>query len=185
MKRISKGGRLLLLGAVLVVIDQVVKILVKTHLSYGEGFDVLGHWFRILFIENEGMAFGMAFGGVVGKYILTVSRILLAGVLVFWIRSLIRQGAPTAVLISLTLITAGAIGNVLDCMFYGLLFEPHLPFLQGRVVDMLYFPIIDTYVFGRHFTFFDPVFNIADSCVTIGVFWFIIHGLLHNSNTKS
>ncbi|MBR1869672.1 MAG: signal peptidase II, partial [Bacteroidales bacterium] len=72
-----------------------------------------------------------------------------------------------------------------DCMFYGLVFSPHLPFLQGRVVDMLYFPLIDTYLFGRHITFFDPVFNIADSCVTIGVFWFIIYGLTHPGTTDS
>ena len=86
-------------------------------------------------------------------------------------------------LIPLALITTGAIGNVIDCVFYGVIWH-YAPLFQGRVVDMLYFPLIDTYVGGRHITFFDPVFNIADSCVTVGAFWFVIYSLFHSSALK-
>ena len=176
---LSKGKKLLILGAVLVIIDQVVKILVKTNMSIGEHFNVIGNWFQILFIENEGMAFGMKFGGAIGKYLLTFFRICLFSVLAWWISRLVkRESVPTGVLVGLTLIAAGALGNIIDCLFYGLIFEPHMPFMQGRVVDMLYFPLIDTtwpqwlpWIGGKPFTFFDPVFNIADSCVTVGAFY--------------
>ena len=179
---LSKGKKLLILGAALVVIDQVFKILVKTNMSIGEHFNVLGNWFQILFIENEGMAFGMKFGGVLGKYLLTFFRICLFTALTWWISRLIRRGGvPGGVLVGLTLIAAGAMGNIIDCLFYGLIFEPHMPFMQGRVVDMLYFPLIDTtlpqwlpWFGGRHFTFFDPVFNFADSCVTVGAFYLLL-----------
>ena len=180
---LSKGKKLLLLGVILVVIDQVIKILVKTNMSIGQHFNVLGDWFQILFIENEGMAFGMKFGGIAGKYLLTGFRIILFAVLVWWISKLLKRGdkVPTGVLVGLTLITAGALGNIIDCLFYGLIFTPHMPFMQGRVVDMLYFPLIDTYwpqwlplIGGKHFTFFDPVFNFADSCVTVGAFYLIL-----------
>ena len=179
---LSKGKKLLILGAVLVIIDQVVKILVKTNMSIGEHFSVIGNWFQILFIENEGMAFGMKFGGAIGKYLLTFFRICLFSVLAWWISRLLkRESVPTGVLVGLTLIAAGALGNIIDCLFYGLIFEPHMPFMQGRVVDMLYFPLIDTtwpqwlpWIGGKPFTFFDPVFNIADSCVTVGAFYLIL-----------
>ena len=179
---LSKGKKLLILGAVLVIIDQVVKILVKTNMSIGEHFNVIGNWFQILFIENEGMAFGMKFGGAIGKYLLTFFRICLFSVLAWWISRLLkRESVPTGVLVGLTLIAAGALGNIIDCLFYGLIFEPHMPFMQGRVVDMLYFPLIDTtwpqwlpWIGGKPFTFFDPVFNIADSCVTVGAFYLIL-----------
>ena len=179
---LSKGKKLLILGAVLVIIDQVVKVLVKTNMSIGEHFNVIGNWFQILFIENEGMAFGMKFGGALGKYLLTFFRICLFGALAWWISRLLkRESVPTGVLVGLTLIAAGALGNIIDCLFYGLIFEPHMPFMQGRVVDMLYFPLIDTtwpqwlpWIGGKPFTFFDPVFNIADSCVTVGAFYLIL-----------
>ena len=179
---LSKGKKLLILGAVLVIIDQVVKVLVKTNMSIGEHFNVIGNWFQILFIENEGMAFGMKFGGALGKYLLTFFRICLFGALAWWISRLLkRESVPTGVLVGLTLIAAGALGNIFDCLFYGLIFEPHMPFMQGRVVDMLYFPLIDTtwpqwlpWIGGKPFTFFDPVFNIADSCVTVGAFYLIL-----------
>ena len=152
-RRLSKGSWLLLLGVLLVVIDQVIKVLVKTHMTLGEHFPVLGNWFQILFVENKGMAFGMAFGGVVGKYILTLFRIVLFGALCWWISSLIKRGnVPTGVLVGLTLITAGAFGNIVDCLFYGLIFTEstydtvatlgsYAPFMQGKVVDMFYFPL--------------------------------------------
>ena len=179
---LSKGKKLLILGAALVIIDQVVKVLVKTNMSIGEHFNVLGNWFQILFIENEGMAFGMKFGGAVGKYLLTFFRICLFAALAWWISRLLKkESVPMGVLVGLTLIAAGALGNIIDCLFYGLIFTPHMPFMQGRVVDMLYFPLIDTtwpqwlpWIGGKPFTFFDPVFNIADSCVTVGAFYLIL-----------
>ena len=179
---LSKGKKLLILGAALVIIDQVVKVMVKTNMSIGEHFNVLGNWFQILFIENEGMAFGMKFGGAIGKYLLTFFRICLFAALAWWISRLLKkESVPTGVLVGLTLIAAGALGNIIDCLFYGLIFTPHMPFMQGRVVDMLYFPLIDTtwpqwlpWIGGKPFTFFDPVFNIADSCVTVGAFYLIL-----------
>ena len=158
----KRGRLLLILGIVLVVIDQVIKILVKTNMSIGEHFNVLGEWFQILFIENKGMAFGMSFGGVVGKYALSAFRIVLFGVLTWWISRLLKRGTagdtrdrvPTGVLVGLTLITAGAFGNIIDCLFYGQLFSAstpgsvasfggsYAPLLFGKVVDMFYFPLL-------------------------------------------
>ena len=180
---LSKGKKLLIMGAVLLVIDQVTKILVKTNMSIGESFPVIGQWFRIAFIENEGMAFGMSFGGEAGKYILTAFRIILSGILIWWVRDLIKKENPMGLLIPLALITTGAIGNVIDCVFYGVIWD-YAPLFQGKVVDMLYFPLIDTYIGGKHITFFDPVFNIADRCVTVGAFWFVIYSLFHPSALK-
>ena len=169
--KISRGTKLILLGILLVVIDQVSKVLVKTNMSLGEQIPVIGQWFRICFIENEGMAFGMKFGGTVGKFLLSLFRIALCGVLIWWISSLNRkEGTPAGVLVGLTLITAGAFGNIIDCLFYGLIWD-YAPFMFGRVVDMLYFPIIRS---GEQVIFFSPVFNFADSCVTVGAFYLIL-----------
>ena len=193
----SKGKRLLLLGVILVVIDQATKVLVKTNMDLGQHIYVIGNWFQILFIENEGMAFGMKFGGATGKFLLSFFRIGLFAALCWWITSLTRKSlnedgthailddgktprVPTGVLVGLTLIAAGAFGNIIDSLFYGLFFN-YAPFMFGRVVDMFYFPIIDTYwpswmpfVGGEHFLFFSPVFNFADSCVTVGAFYLIL-----------
>lgn len=187
--RLSKGVRLLLLGFVLVMIDQVIKVLVKTHMTLGESIPVLGNWFQLLFVENKGMAFGMAFGGVVGKYLLTLFRLVLFAFLTWWISSLIKKGTvPTGVLVGLTLITAGALGNIVDCLCYGLIFSEstvdtvatwgsYAPFMQGKVVDMFYFPLWTwpDWVpgLGGHI-FFEPVFNFADSCVTCGAIYLIL-----------
>ena len=181
---LSKGKKLLIMGAILLVIDQVSKVLVKTNMSIGESFPVLGQWFRIAFVENEGMAFGMAFGGVVGKYILTAFRIILSGLLIWWIRDMLKKETPMGFLIPLSLITAGAIGNVIDCVFYGVIWN-YAPLFQGKVVDMLYFPLIDTYIGGKHITFFDPVFNVADSFVTVGAVIVIICAIFVDKNLFS
>jgi len=194
--RVSKGKRLLIFGVILVVIDQVIKILVKTNMQLGEHFNVIGNWFQIFFIENEGMAFGMKFGGAVGKFLLSFFRIVLSGVLCWWIASLVRKSeddegslallpdgqpvVPTGVLVGLTLITAGAFGNIIDSLFYGVIFG-YAPLMFGHVVDMFYFPMIDTvwpewvpFVGGDRLLFFAPVFNFADSCVTVGAFYLIL-----------
>lgn len=194
--KVSKGKKLLILGVILVVIDQVIKILVKTNMQIGEHFSVIGNWFQIFFIENEGMAFGMKFGGAVGKFLLSFFRIALSGALCLWIASLVRKSVdsegklallpdgkpvvPTGVLVGLTLITAGAFGNIIDSLFYGVIFD-YAPLMFGRVVDMFYFPLIDTtwpawvpFVGGERLLFFAPVFNFADSCVTVGAFYLIL-----------
>ena len=190
MSRLSKSKWLLLLGVALVVIDQVIKILVKTHMTLGESIPVLGNWFQLLFVENKGMAFGMSFGGVVGKYLLTVFRLVLFGALCYWISRLLKRPhpVPKGVLVGLTLITAGAFGNIIDCLCYGLVFSEstrevvatlgsYAPFMQGKVVDMFYFPLWTwpewMPLLGGHI-FFEPVFNFADSCVTCGAIYLIL-----------
>ena len=178
--KISKGKFLIFLGMLLVVIDQVIKVLVKTNMSIGESIHVFGDWFQIYFIENEGMAFGMKFGGAVGKFLLSLFRIVLFGFLVWWIGRLLKKGdTPLGVTVGLTMITAGAMGNIIDCLFYGLIWD-YAPFMFGRVVDMFYFPIIDTVfpdwmplIGGHPFRFFAPVFNFADSCVTCGALYLL------------
>ena len=178
--KVSKGKFLIALGVLLVIIDQVIKILVKTNMSIGDSIHVFGDWFQIYFIENEGMAFGMKFGGDVGKFLLSLFRIVLFGFLVWWIGRLLKKGdTPFGVTVGLTMITAGALGNIIDCLFYGLIWD-YAPFMFGRIVDMFYFPIIDT-VFpdwlpllgGHPFRFFAPVFNFADSCVTCGALYLL------------
>lgn len=181
---------MIILGIILVVIDQIIKILVKTNMVIGENFSVLGDWFRILFIENEGMAFGMKFGGLTGKLLLSLFRVALFTFLCWWIRRLSkREDVPTGVLAGLTLITAGAFGNIIDSLFYGVVFSAststtvaafgghYAPFLFGKVVDMFYFPLFTwpdwVPLVGGHI-FFEPVFNFADSCVTVGAFYLII-----------
>ena len=181
MRKTRTGAWLIALGILLIVIDQVIKYLVKTNMQLGEQIYVIGQWFRLCFVENEGMAFGMKFGGQVGKFLLSLFRIVLCGVLVWWIRGLIRKNdaalasglekpTPTGVLVGLTLITAGAFGNIIDCLFYGLIWD-YAPLMFGKVVDMFYFPIIRS---GERVIFFRPVFNFADSCVTVGAFYLIL-----------
>ena len=196
--KFSKGTKLLALGILLVIIDQVIKILVKTNMCLGEHFSVIGNWFQILFIENEGMAFGMKFGGAVGKACLSIFRIVLSAVLIWWISKLCKRGSdrdpsrravPTGVLVGLTLITAGAMGNIFDCLFYGLVFSEstvmqvaqfggsYAPFLFGKVVEMIYFPLFtwpDWVPLIGGDIFFSPVFNFADSCVSVGAVYLLL-----------
>ena len=173
--------------------DQWLKIYIKTNYSIGGGFDILGlGWAKIHFVENEGMAFGLSFGGIIGKYILSLFRIFMVGFLIYFLRMIMKTGEAFGLQLSFALIIAGAIGNIIDSMFYGMVFSEScyhcgvasfLPaeggyagFLQGSVVDMFYFPMIDTRlpdwlpVFGgNRFAFFKPVFNVADSAISIGV----------------
>jgi signal peptidase II len=178
---------------IILIIDQISKIYIKTHLNYGEGFDILGlSWAKIHFVENEGMAFGMSFGGLTGKYILSIFRIIMTGFLIYILYNLIKQNEPKSLIVFFSLVIAGAIGNSIDGLFYGIIFsESHYhggiatmfppeggygSFLTGKVVDMLYFPMVDTVLpewfpiwGGERFEFFRPVFNIADSAITVGV----------------
>ena len=165
----------------MVVIDQIIKVLVKTNMDLGQSINVIGDWFRLNFVLNDGMAFGMAFGGVWGKLILSLFRLGLFGGLVWWISKLVkRQDTPTGVLVGLTLITAGAVGNIIDCLFYGLIWPETtmvgapFPFLFGQVVDMFYFPLFDYDFWGFRGTFFGAVFNFADACVTCGAIYLLL-----------
>lgn len=176
----NKGLWLILLGMLLVVIDQIIKVAVKTEMIPGVPVPVFGRWFQLVFVENAGMAFGMGSnGGVWVKLALTLFRIGLFIFLVWWIRKLAGQGtAPTGVLIGLTLISAGALGNLLDSMFYGIIWPELMVdgapfgFLFGKVVDMFWFPLIRNA--AGECIFFKPVFNFADSCVTVGAFYLLL-----------
>lgn len=194
--QLSRGKKITLLVVLILVIDQVVKIWIKTNMTIGESIPVFGDWFKIYFIENNGMAFGMQFGGAIGKLLLSLFRIVLIGFIIYYIKKLLRKEAPMGVIYGVGLILVGAVGNVVDSMFYGLIFSEstftqvatflpegggYASFLHGKVVDMLYFPLIDTTLpnwvpiwGGEQFLFFRPIFNIADSCITIGVFYLML-----------
>lgn len=171
----------------LLVIDQVIKIQVKTSMCLHESIRVTD-WFYISFIENNGMAYGMSF---IPKPLLTSFRFVACCFLVWYIRKEVKAGARTLWLVLLSLVLAGAAGNLIDCMFYGLMFSGsssyytsffvpfgtgYAPFLEGRVVDMFYFPLIVTtypdwfpFYGGQPYIFFSPVFNFADACISVSV----------------
>jgi signal peptidase II len=186
----------LVTGIILLVLilDQWLKIWVKTHMTYGEDFPILGmDWAYIHFVENNGMAFGLSLGGDSGKLALSIFRLVAVGFLIYFIGRLIKEQAKTGVLVSFALIMAGAMGNIIDSCFYGLIFSEsnyhggiaeafpegggYSGFLFGKVVDMFYFPMIDTVLpswvpfwGGERFQFFKPVFNLADASISLGVF---------------
>lgn len=189
--------KVLILVVALLLIDQIVKIWVKTHMALDESITVFPNWFFIRFIENPGAAFGMQIGGEYGKLILSLIRIAAIGLLGYYINRLLKKGSvPTGVIVGFVLILVGALGNVIDSAFYGMLFSEStvtsvatfLPegggyagFLHGKVVDMLYFPLFSgTYpdwlpwVGGDRFLFFSPVFNLADSYISVGVIYMLI-----------
>ena len=179
--KLSKGKKLIILGIAMVVIDQIIKVLVKTNMDLGESINVIGDWFRLNFVLNDGMAFGMAFGGVWGKLVLSLFRIVLSGGLIWWISKLVKKSdTPVGVLVGLSLITAGAVGNIIDCFFYGMIWPETtmagapFAFMFGQVVDMFYFPLFNYDFWGLKGTFFGAVFNFADACVTCGAIYLLL-----------
>ena len=194
--KMSLRNKVITLISSVIVIDQAIKVWIKLNMSLGQSFNVLGNWFLISFTENYGMAFGLQFWGEVGKLALSLFRVGAVILIGFYIASLIKKKMPTGLVLGISLIMAGAIGNIIDSAFYGLLFSEsaytstavflppgggYASFLHGRVVDMFYFPIINTtwpqwvpWVGGQIFIFFRPVFNIADSAITIGVLYLLL-----------
>jgi signal peptidase II len=159
-----------LLAAILVVLDQVTKVLVKTSMMLGESHPMIGSLVNLTFVENPGMAFGISWGD--GKLILTLLTIVIAGVLVWYLRQIASgHWAPR---LAVTLILAGAVGNLIDRAFYGVIFGD-APLFYGRVVDFIQVDIPDITWFGDVHTHF-PVFNVADSCVTVGVILLLLTG---------
>lgn len=202
--KLSKGYLALFVIIAVIIIDQAMKIWVKTSFYLGEDLEITS-WFHLYFIENNGMAFGMEIGS---KLLLTLVRIVAVGFLIWYIcriknRSYIKAGYIAC----LALITAGAAGNIIDCVFYGEIFNNPVPpevatifpdgggygtWLHGRVVDMLYFPLFSFYwpdwmpwVGGEYFTFFQPVFNIADAAITVGMIMLILFYSKYVSSPQS
>jgi signal peptidase II len=194
-----KGRTVILIILLIVLADQALKVYIKTHYYINDSYHVFGDWFQLYFVENEGMAYGWKFGGDGGKMILTLFRLGAVIFGVFYIRSIIAKKYHKGFIICAALIFAGALGNLIDSMFYGIIFEESVPgsmniakifpehgyagFLHGKVVDMLYFPVIRIeqmpswvpFLGGdRDFVFFRPIFNIADASISIGVIAILI-----------
>jgi signal peptidase II len=181
----------ILIIAIIILADQVLKIWIKTNYTFGSVTNVMGlSWFRLYFIENKGMAWGWEFGGEWGKMILTLFRLAAVIFGTWYLGRIVKQGYSRGFIICASLIYAGALGNLIDSMFYGMIFEEssysyvakmapghgYAGFLHGRVVDMLYFPLIRStypswfpFVGGEEFEFFSPIFNIADASISVGV----------------
>lgn len=184
----------------ILILDQILKFWIKLNFTLGEEVFLIGDWCRFHFIENEGMAFGMSFGEEVGKLILTLFRIVAASLIFIYLRKLIIKGESKLIIYAFTLIFAGAVGNIIDSLFYGLIFSEstffvtaqlfpeaggYAPLCLGKVVDMFYFPLIDTtlpqwipFIGGNHFEFFNAIFNVADIAITVGVGLLIVSVLV-------
>ncbi len=178
----------LLLFAVLIIVDQVLKVYIKMNMSLYENIDVFS-WFKIVFIENNGMAFGLELGS---KYFLTAFRILFSGLLFYFLFKLYKTNISRGYIVVITLVLAGAIGNIIDCLFYGVVFGEststtiatfmpeaggYAPFMLGKVVDMFHFPLFtfpDWVPLMGGEVFFSPVFNLADSYITVSIFLILI-----------
>ena len=187
-----------ILVVVLLIADQALKIWVKTNFQLGEALVIFPNWFQLLFVENNGAAFGMQIAQTGsfdwGKLLLSIFRIVLVGGLSYYTYTLVRKKAPMGVLVGLTLIIAGAFGNILDSAFYGVMFSAstpatiaefggsYAPFMMGKVVDMFYFPLFQwsnhpqwlSFLFDGHGYFFGPVFNLADTYISVAVVYMLI-----------
>jgi len=200
-----KGRYVAIIVFLVLLLDQGLKIWVKTNMALGSQFPVFGDWFIIHFTENHGMAFGLSFGGEWGKLALSIFRIVAVGIIVYFINQLIKNKAHWGFITAMSLVLAGALGNILDSTIYGLIFDTGTTYnaalsdwvgyngistftasgyaapFKGCVVDMLHFPIIKGYVpdwvpiwGGKYKAFFEPIFNIADSAISIGVFMILL-----------
>ena len=183
----QRGWLAIAIVSAVLVIDQIIKIWVKTHMTLHEQIEIFS-WFKIVFIENNGMAYGMEIGS---KLVLSLFRIIAVGILGYYIFQQVKKQARWGYIVCLSMVLAGAAGNIFDSMFYGLIFNSsseyytsyfvpfgsgYAPFLMGKVVDMFYFPLIVTtwpdwvpMVGGDPYVFFSPIFNFADSSISVGV----------------
>jgi len=189
MPRMNLKRAILLLIALL-AIDQWSKIYIKTHLLAGSRGEIeVARWFRIVLVENDGMAWGTVIPGAYGKLILTLFRIVAVIGMAIWLKKSVQQHRTSLLLVAIAMIMAGALGNIIDSVFYGVVFDnppfekatlfaeqPYGTWFHGRVVDMLYFPIWEgflpewiPFVGGKPFTFFNAIFNFADMCISTGV----------------
>ncbi|KGL61996.1 lipoprotein signal peptidase [Polaribacter sp. Hel1_85] len=185
----SKKYLAILTIIIAIILDQVIKIYVKTHFVLGEEV-VVFNWFKIHFVENNGMAMGFEFGGKAGKLFLTLFRLVAVTGIIYWLAQNIKKKVHNAVIIAIALIFSGAVGNIIDSVFYGVIFDssnhkvatlfadkPYGEFFHGKVVDMLYFPFIENailpewipFIGGDEFTFFQYIFNPADAFISVGV----------------
>jgi len=194
--KMSLGKKALLFIVLILILDQVLKIWIKTHMVIGQEIHLFGKYGMLHFIENNGMAFGMEMGGRPGKLILSLFRIVAIFIIGWYLSGLIKKRANLGLILAICGIMAGAIGNIIDSAFYGMIFSestfdqvavifPHgggySSFLHGKVVDMFYFPVINTQWPewspirpGESFVFFRPVFNLSDTAITCGVFSILI-----------
>ena len=207
-KFLTKGKIAFLIVFGVIVIDQVIKILVKTQMYWHESIHITD-WFQLLFTENNGMAFGME---LFGKLFLTGFRIVAVALIAYYLVKIVREGKKTGYIVCISLILAGAIGNIIDSVFYGVIFsesshtelatfvpvgQGYSDWFYGKVVDMFYFPLIETewpqwmpFVGGEHFVFFSPIFNFADAAISCGVIALVIfyhkylNENLHEEDTK-
>lgn len=182
--RLTMGHKIAIWTTLLVALDQVVKILVHTHLHVGESIEVFP-WFNLCYVENPGFAFGMQLGGDGGKIVLSLFRMVMIGALIYGIRYLINKGSevPKGVIVGAVLILAGAIGNMVDSAFYGLFIEEQgTGFLTGRVIDMIHLPLFKWenapdflgFLVGHDGYFFGAVFNVADAYISCAVVYLLI-----------
>lgn len=185
--KIIKQRLWLSMGIVLLILvfDQWLKLWVKTTFELGEERMLIGNWARLHFLENNGIAFGLEMPGSMGKVFLTLFRMVAAGGIFYLLYKLIARGAARGLIICGALVFAGAVGNIIDCIFYGVAFQDINAYtggwLNGRVVDMFYFPVARGYwpswlpvIGGEYYSFFEPIFNLADASISVGIFLILL-----------